>query len=490
MNFKKNLVSTSVLLASLALTACGGSSGGSSGDGSGDPVETPTTYEFDSKFIDGSSSVSYTGQIARHALISELNYFINDIATWLDANPAATKDDVLAELNKIYFVGEDLYPSDSSADEAARQEIYDNLAISFADAEQDMISDISSSYKNISEKIAGNDDTGQDIDWDTEFTGWDGAANAEALVLEWFDMLAEQAVAYNAGTAMDYVYVTESGLDLKQLIQKHLLMAVAYSQSAGDYLGVDYDGKGLTTDNTTAVSGKAYSTLEHQFDEGFGYFGAPVDYLAYTDEELAKAGGRADYQGMHDTDGNGTIDLTSEYAFGASVNAAKRDLGATVVTDYTTTTMNAFIEGRKIINDAAPSDLSTAEMTALLEQRDIALDGWERAIAATVVHYINDTVADLQTLVDNPTEFDEATMAKHWSEMKGFGLGLQFNPYSNFHVAANAGKFEEMHTLMQDAPIFDELDIPAVEDYIDDLLAARDILEDVIGFNSQNVANW
>jgi hypothetical protein len=446
------------------------------------------TYAFDSKFIDGESSVSYTGQIARHALIAELNHFIVNIKTWLTANGSATKDDVLAELHKLYYVGADLNAGDIS------ENMYDSLPITFTEAKQSFISDISSSAKNISEKIAGNDTKGQEIDWNTEFAGWGakGSTTPESLVLAWFDLLADNAVVFKAGTEMEQVYLTDTGLDLKQLIQKHLLMAVTYSQTAGDYFGVDFDGKGLTTQNTAGDKdgAKAYSTLEHQFDEGFGYFGAPVDYLAYTDDEIAMKDGREDYQGKHDSNGDGEIDLTSEIIFGAAGNAAKRDRGATVATDFTADTMNAFIQGRKIINDAAGAELTDDEMAALLVQRDAALGGWEKAIAATVVHYINDTSADLTLLVNSSDDFDQATMSKHWAEMKGFALGLQFNPYSNFHTDEFAGKFEEMHTLMQDAPVYDETDLPSVTDYIADLEKARDILEEVFGFSSENVAEW
>lgn len=450
-------------------------------------------YAFTSKFDTEKSSVSYTGQIARHALIAELTAFISGLEDWLDANPAATKAEVLAELNKYYYVGEDLYPSDSSDDESARQEIYDSLAITFADAEQTMISDISGGYKNLLEKTAGNDSGGQDIDYTvaTNFVGWGADADhtPESLVLYFFDMLADQAVAYNAGTEMDSVYVTNSGLDLKQLIQKHLLMAVPFSQSAGDYLGSDYDGKGLTTDNVDMAKGTAdYSNLEHQFDEGFGYFGAPVNYLSYTDEELAKKGGRDEFQGKNDFDGNGTISLISEYAFGASVNAAKRDRGAEVATDMTSETMNAFLEGRKIINDNVGMALTDEQMAALEAQRDIAIMGWEKAIAATTVHYINDTITELNKV--STDEFSHTELAKVWSEMKAFGLGLQFSPFSPFHADGNEGKFAMVQTYFMDAPVFDEGAMADVADYIEGLEAARDIMQEVYGFDAENVTNW
>ncbi|NIS36531.1 MAG: DUF4856 domain-containing protein, partial [Actinobacteria bacterium] len=51
-------------------------------------------------------------------------------------------------------------------------------------------------------------------------------------------------------------------------------------------------------------------------------------YDQYTDDEIAAAGGRDDWQGTHDSDGDGAIDPAAEVNFGQSVNAAKRDRGA------------------------------------------------------------------------------------------------------------------------------------------------------------------
>ena len=181
-----------------------------------DVTDLLDTYSFNSKFIDGESSVSYTGQIARHVLIAELNNFIANIKDWLDANPSATKDDVLTELNRFYN------PSEAA---------YETLPITFTDAQQSLVADISSSLKTLTGKIAGNDMGGQEKDWNNgAFAGWGakGSTTPENLVLSWFDMLADNAVAYNTGIEMESVYVTDAGLDLKQLIQKHLLMAITY----------------------------------------------------------------------------------------------------------------------------------------------------------------------------------------------------------------------------------------------------------------------
>ena len=61
-------------------------------------------------------------------------------------------------------------------------------------------------------------------------------------------------------------------------------------------------------------------------------------------------------------------------------------------------------------------------MNELKAHRDAALSAWEKAIAATVVHYINDVIGDMEA--EDYSFYDHA---KHWSEMKGFALSFQFN---------------------------------------------------------------
>lgn len=444
------------------------------------------TYTFNSKFEEGSSSVSYTGQIARHVLIAELNHYIGNVLKGeLDDGTLTSKQDVLDKLNKFFRTTELQY---------------DNFPITFTDAEQGFLTDISGSHKNLVGKLAGNDAKGQHKDWNgSDFAGWGatGSVTPEGLIDLFFEQLADNAEQHlngivrqsATGEAITDIYLNADGTDLKQLIQKFLLMAITYSQAADDYFGHETDGKGLTTDNISAVSGKSYSNLEHQFDEGFGYFGAARDYLAYNDNEISgkvssDEDGRADWNGKHDTDGNGTIDLTSEYNFGQSVNAAKRDRGTagnTNPTDFTKQAMDAFLAGRALINDNAGMALTDEQMTELLAQRDLALDAWERAIAATAVHYINDTLADLETL--GTSDFNYGDLAKHWSELKGFALGLQFNPYSKL----TDSQFEQLHTLIGNAPVLTEL---VVEQYKTDLLAARDIIATALTFDAENVANW
>lgn len=440
------------------------------------------TYTFDSKFITDESSVSYSGQIARHTLIAELNHYIGEqLKADLDDGTLLTREAVINKLNSFYK---------TSAEQ------YDNFPITFmADTKQKFLADISGSLKNLTDKIAGND-SGQHKDWDTAFAGWGatGSTTPEGLIGIFFDQLADNAEQHINGIvrqsvtneAITDIYLNTDGTDLKQLIQKFLLMAVTYSQGTDDYLDNADAGKGLNSDFIQDGS-KAYSVLEHQFDEGYGYFGASREYLAYNDNELSGKAGesdRADWNNNHDTNADGEFDLTSEVNFGNSVNAAKRDrgtVGNTMPTDYTKQVMEAFLEGRKIINDNAGVALTTEQFTALLAQRDIIVDGWERAIASTVIHYINETHADLANV--GTSEFNFTDAAKHFSELKGFALGLQFNPHTNITDL----QFEELHTLIGNKPVLESTDVAA---YQQKLIMARGIIASALSFDAENVENW
>lgn len=441
-------------------------------------------YGFESAFVNGESAVSYSGQVARHLLINDLNILIDtqlgDTAAFDTDGNFTTRDDVVAALNSYFDV--------SDYDALSQRAL---LTTTDPAAVQQTLADVSSSSKNLVGKIAGNDAVGQHKDWNNgEFVGWGdaGSTTPEGLVRTFFSELADNADAQLGGTLrqdpfgndINKIYLTNDGRDLKQLIQKFLLMSVAYSQGADDYLDSDTADKGLLSDHTDTEEN--FTTLEHQFDEGFGYFGAARDYLEYTDEEIAAKGGREDWQGYHDTDGDEAIDFNAEYNFGQSTNAAKRDLGATTDTDYTAQAMNAFLMGRKLLNDTAGTALTEAELEELEGYRDSALDAWERAIAATIVHYINDTHADLSAI--GTEDFNYSDLAKHWSEMKGFALGLQFNRFS----PVTDEQFAQLHAYMGDKPVL--TDSAAVEAYQAELMQARDILEQAYGFDSENVANW
>ena len=467
----------SVLSAAILLAACGGDD-----NDKDNSLSVPATYTFESKLIPGDSSVSHSGQASRHILISELKSLIGSDAL----QNAADKNTALAMLNAVYAKGTkdttgNLISTDVYSGGAEATPVSISLKTANATLVQSDFSEVSGD-KNLQGKIAGTDNlltNAAFIGWDITTTGDDSVkgegrnAAPELLVQQWFDQIADLAVDSDAATR----YITAEGLDLQQLVQKFILGSVTYSQAAEDYLKED---KGLVKQNAEEdKAGKPYTSLEHQWDEGFGYFGAAHDYNQYTDSEN-KA------QQDNDTNLDGEIDLYSEYSFGHSVNAAKRDKGATVATDFSKGAMDAFLTGRALIqaNYGTNPVLGEGYQAELVKLSKVALENWEKAVAATVVHYINDVIADYAAY--GSADFNNANLAKHWSEMKGFALGLQFSPVALITVE----QLTAVHTAFGEAPAFLNTNQEAVTAYITQLEAARVIMQTAYGFNADNVANW
>lgn len=488
-------------LGALVLTttlACGDDSsatpdGGSAADAAStadatDVTNPPTSYEFESRFVAGESSVSYSGQVFRQLLIAELNAYVSTLTSQVDTTPPAD-DAILAGLN-FYF------DFDSTISGTTPLATVDGMTPSAAQATFDDVS----TDKNIRSKLAGNDSATDHTEWNTvgNFLGWsEGGEDTDTpteLVQYWFRQLDDLAFDRINGAPLDpagnpiaNVYVTPEGHDLQQLIQKFLLGAVTFSQGQDDYLDNDVADKGLLSSNAQDAD-KTYSKLEHAWDEGFGYFGAARNYGEYTDEELSSKGGRPGYQGYNDADSNGSIDLLGEFNFGVSTNCAKRDRGssAEAPTNFTKEVFDALLAGRQIIASAGET-LTDQELADLVAQRDIASSVWEECVAATVVHYVNEVLADTEKF--GTEEYNFADHAKHWSELKGFALGLQFNPRSPMLTGS---RFVDFHTLIGDAPVLpnDAGGQTAIDQYKLDLQAASVIARDAYGFAQANVDVW
>lgn len=473
--------------------AAGGNDGGAGGQGGG---ATDNIYAFDSKFVPGTSPVAYTGQAYRQVLIETQKNDIAAMSVQIDGdtyNPA----DAAAAFARINFY----YAHDGSTAEDVPLGITTTPA-----ALQTTYGDYSSTA-TLDDKLAGNDTSTDHKDWSSAFVGWsdpsiegthgaDGADvdTPEGLLLAFMWTLADQAyqrsiddVPNEPGTStpIGVAYVTPSGLDLRQLIQKFLLMGVTYSQASDDYLERDttQPTKGLLAPNAQDGD-NPFSTLGHHWDEGFGYFGAARDYARYTDDEIAASGdGRADWQLYHDSNDDGALDLMQEHNWGASTNAAKRDRGATDTTDLTLDAISAFYQGRALIL-AAGDTLTAGELDQLEMHALAAIGAWEQAIAATIVHYINDTIADTEAIDGSGYSF--TSHATHWSEMKGFALGMQFNPNKKL----TDQQFLDLHALIGDAPVLATATMQDRLDYIVDLQAARTIVMNAYDFTQNNVENW
>jgi len=476
-----------LLSASMMLAACGSSS-----DSEEAPiVNAPATYNFDSKVTAEASSVSYSGQATRQLLISDLKALIGSsdlytqAQTTLEASgAAAAKTEVLERLNRIYAVGTETVEGklnliDENVFDGDVEVTPVSLSVEAPLALTQQDYSALSGDKNLQGKIAG-----QDNDLTNPFVGWEGIVLAEGqtdndlpdlLIQSWFAAIADLAADDNAETT----FVSAEGLDYQQLIQKVLLGAVTYSQAAEDYLK---PSKGLLKQNSAGdkEGAKDYTALEHQWDEGFGYFGAQRDYNLRTDSEVKSTP-------YLDTNEDTNIDLYAEYSLGLSINAVKRDAGATDTdTDFSKAAMDAFLNGRQLIQDNFGTDPVEGsgyhKYLALYAQT--ALNNWENAIAATAIHYINDYTADIESLTNASEDATQANIAKHWSEMKGFALSLQFSPIAQISVA----DLTLVHEKLGQAPVMAAGE--AADAYLVKLAEARAILQAAYGFSDTNVAGW
>ena len=406
-------------------------------DTNDDPVadstlETPTSYVFESRFNEGESSVSYSGQVVR-------NLLINDIKTQCGTD--AGSGDATTLLSMM------------ANDDASRTILTTTSPASM----QTTYQSISSSHLN--DRLSAVSDY--------VITGYDH--NAGDLISSWVtDLVA------NGKTNAD-------GLRLDQLIQKTLWGAVSYWQGTSKYMS-----KIPTDDNAVSDDGDAYTAMEHHWDESFGYFGAARDYnTGYTDDTDRKS------DPYNDSNGDGSIDFKEEYNIGWAVTAAKRDLvtdadgnALSVDYDFTKTIMDAYLEGRTLIYNQAP-------LEEILVQRDIILETWEKVVAAVTIHYINDVGADMIALYPadstaGPSSELSADLNNHWGEMRGYANGLLYNDFKKISGA----DLEQVLFLMGTAPVYPVAGYGAFYGYHGGLITARNTLRDAYGFDDEHTSNW
>lgn len=443
---------------------------------------TPTNYSFTS-FVAEGSSVSYTGQIFRQVLIEDLKSFISGLSL---GSYEGTAEEMYSALDSYYTYS---YDNNSTAPSVISGSSTTQIQANDADGEtltflqSGTYDSIQSEGSNLRSKTAGVDNPlRREV-----LYGWSDSeiTTPEELIESWMQAIADQAAGSIStftvengdqdAQVISQAYLTADGLDYSQLLQKFLHGAVSFSQAARDYLSTDLgDTKGLNADNTEVAStGKVYTALEHHWDEGFGYFGAARDYQAYTDEQLID-------DIAIDTDSDGVIDILSEWNTGLARNAASRDVGASDgTTDFTQEIISSFLNGRHLISTQPEDYMTYVEAYAVK-----ALGEWEKVIAATVIHYINDTIEAMDAY--GTADYSFTDHAKYWAEMKGFALAFQFSPVSSL----SDEQFDEFHDLVADKPVLGSAGTDSLSSYRKDLLSARSILKTAFGFSAANVEGW
>lgn len=338
------------------------------------------------------TSVSYTGQIARHALEQSLKK--------LAASGNGKPNPELKAKMMSYFKGAD----------AGRAIVAPKSKGAFV-VEQAGIDDISSE-KNLAGKT-----------YKGTITGMPNGMTGSELVAFWIDK------ASSANKGVD----TVNGYDYAQLISKFLLGAMAYNQVVDVYLDENLGADKKPNDRPYS-EGAAYTGKEHSWDEAFGYFGTPANTLnlkptdVYNIAKQTEAGFAA-----ADANKDGKVDLKTEMAFGPAYYAAGFDASRSGDGDGTTylhSITGAFLEGRKLIAGAKGEKLSDVQRAKLKGYAAKIAANWRQVWAEATYKYAGSVYKDmikLKTIIDAKGDTSKAyrDYIKHWGELKGFSLALQ-----------------------------------------------------------------
>ncbi|MCT4610083.1 MAG: DUF4856 domain-containing protein [Pelagimonas sp.] len=333
---------------------------------------------------DKTNSVSYSGQVARYVLHDSLKKLASK------GDGGANAADIEAQM-MAYFKGSD---EDLKIVAPAGKDGFP--------VKQTMLNEISKG-KNISGKF-----------YKGAMPAWPGNKNG----VEVLEHMIKAAAMSNGG------FDAENGYDWGQLISKFTLGAMAYNQAVDNYLDEKL-GADTKPNSKPYSDGSHYTGKEHSWDEAFGYFGAAAQSATLTAEQnygIAKGKDLA----AADANGDGMVDLKSEYVFGNAYYAAGADKSGK--TEYMNTIVGAFIEGREIITAAKGENLTDDQRTALKAQAAIIADNWEKVLAEAAFKYAGSVYKDIAKMGElEGEELNKAyrNYVKHWGELKGFTMSLQ-----------------------------------------------------------------
>ena len=323
---------------------------------------------------DCTNTVSYSGQIARHAQHDSLKA----------ASTKGSYDDMNA-----YYIGAD-------GDQAL-------LAPSSKDGfpiMQTLVNEISSG-KNLSGKT-----------YKGTITAWPNNMTAPEVIDFWMMKAADNPKDVSVG------------LNYQQLLSKFIMGAVFYNQAVDNYLD-EKMGADSKPNDKPYKDGACYTGKEHSWDEAFGYWGAAAHSLLLSAEDNYNVAKRKDLAAA-DYNGDGVVDLKSEYVFAHAYYASSFDKGGK--TSYLEDITRAFLDGRKLITSANGEKLSDAQRSELMGHVNVINENWQKVIAESVFKYAGSTYKSLVALesvgnADLAKEFDK--YMKYWGELKGFSMALQ-----------------------------------------------------------------
>jgi len=323
---------------------------------------------------DCTNTVSYSGQIARHVQHDSLK-------------DRSTKGSY-AEMN-AYYSGSD-----------KNKQIWAPASKDGFPIKQTLLNEISSG-KNLSGKT-----------YKGTITAWPN------------NMTGPEVIDFWMNKATDNPKDVSVGLNYQQLLSKFIMGAVFYNQAVDNYLDEKMEADTKPNDKPYK-DGACYTGKEHSWDEAFGYWGAAAHSLLLSAEQNYNVAKKKDLVSA-DHNGDGVVDLKSEYVFAHAYYASSFDKGGK--TTYMADITRAFLDGRKLITSANGEKLTDAQRSELMGYVDNISTNWEKVIAESVFKYAGSTYKSLVALedvsnADLSKEFSK--YMKYWGELKGFSMALQ-----------------------------------------------------------------
>lgn len=236
----KNTLKTLFIFSLFVITSCN--------DDTANPgVSAPETYSFTR---DGQSTVAFGGQTTRIQMAEEL------VSTMLDFNTT----------------------------EATLQEMFANETADGNDANPFSSTTLNESTKSIRSKVAASTDffaanTVDAAGIKSTFESWitQQAANFD----EYENQAATPGVTGQIADGTSVRYVTDFGIEPNQLLAKGLIGALMVDQMLNNYLSpavLDEASNIENNDNEVVEDGQVYTTMEHKWDEAYGYlYGLSAD---------------------------------------------------------------------------------------------------------------------------------------------------------------------------------------------------------------------
>ena len=330
-------------------------------DGTSLNLDVPETYSF---LRDGNSTVSFTGQTDRIAMAEELTAALLDV------------DQTREGLMNMFTNAEGTEP--------------------FADAA------LNASSKSLRSKVAASRDlfsanSVRAAQVKADFDTW--IFNQVNEVFPNRNEIATEGQAGQISDGSSVRYVSSWGLEYNQAFAKGLIGALMYDQVANNYLSTAllFEGTNQTDNNAmSTVDGTNYTTIEHFWDEAYGYLaGASADPTRL----LADIGEADNFLNEY------TGKVTEQGSFTALAPIVER----------------SFRTGRAAV---VAQDYDEVERQAIMIRAEL-----NKVLAARASFYLCEAVAELEAMPPNQGGAFHAL-----SEAYGFIYSLRF-------IAQNSGNF-------------------------------------------------